>query len=42
MGKSTFVNALLGEERFVVSDVPGTTRDAIDSAVEQGGRSASW
>lgn len=34
VGKSTFVNALLGEERFVVSDVPGTTRDAIDSLVQ--------
>ncbi len=38
VGKSTFVNALLGEERFVVSDVPGTTRDAIDTAVEYRGR----
>jgi GTP-binding protein len=38
VGKSTFVNALLGEERFVVSDVPGTTRDAIDSVVEYRGR----
>jgi GTPase len=38
VGKSTFVNALLGQERFVVSDVPGTTRDAIDSIVEHKGR----
>lgn len=33
VGKSTFVNALLGRERFVVSDVPGTTRDSIDSVL---------
>jgi GTP-binding protein len=38
VGKSTFVNALLREERFVVSDVPGTTRDAIDSLVRHRGQ----
>lgn len=31
IGKSTFVNALLGEERHVVDDAPGTTMDPIDS-----------
>jgi GTP-binding protein len=31
VGKSTFVNALLGKERMIVSSRPGTTRDSIDS-----------
>ncbi|MEC9072308.1 MAG: GTPase [Myxococcota bacterium] len=34
-GKSTLVNRLLGEDRLLVSDVPGTTRDAIDTRLER-------
>jgi GTP-binding protein len=34
VGKSSFVNRLLGEERLVVSDVAGTTRDAIDTPLQ--------
>lgn len=37
-GKSTLVNRLVGEERLIVSEVPGTTRDAVDVEFEHGGR----
>ena len=39
VGKSSIVNRLLGEERLVVSEVAGTTRDAIDTPMQYHGRS---
>ena len=38
VGKSTFFNHLVGSERAIVSDVPGTTRDSVDTMFEKDGR----
>lgn len=37
-GKSTLVNRILGEERHLVSDIPGTTQDSVDTLVEHEGK----
>lgn len=39
VGKSTLINALVGEERVIAFDMPGTTRDAIEIEFERGGKS---
>lgn len=38
VGKSTFVNRILGEERMLTSPIPGTTRDSIDTLIERDGK----
>lgn len=38
VGKSSLINRMLGEERMVVSDIPGTTRDSVDTLLQRGNR----
>jgi GTP-binding protein len=42
VGKSSFVNRLLGEERMVVSEIAGTTRDSIDTPLRYHGRTLNF
>lgn len=38
VGKSSIINRLIGEDRLIVSDIAGTTRDAVDTAVKYNGK----
>ena len=41
-GKSSFINALIGEDRNIVTDIAGTTRDAIDTKYNRFGFDSIW
>lgn len=42
VGKSSLINKILGEKRVIVSDIPGTTRDAIDTTFEKDGKTYTF